>query len=462
LQVTFNGVKTVDRIDVFTMPDNTTTAGNPVPGQTFSLYGITSFDVQYWTGSVWSTVPGGAVAGNNLVWRTFSFAPVATDRVRILVKAATSYGLSFICEVEAWAASGSIPPNTPPSVSLTSPSAGGSAPAPATIVLAANASDADGSIARVEFFAGATKLGEDTTAPYSLTWNNAPAGSYALTAVATDNSGATTVSSVVNFTVTPGNQAPTVAITAPSNATSYTAPASFTITANAADTDGSVAKVEYFAGPTKLGQSTSAPHSFTVTAMAAGNYALTAVATDNQGATTTSAPVNITVTADPGSGGTNVALPAYGSIASASSRYSTNHPASGAQNGNRHCRDLGSGGVWVDQTTRQYPDWLQVTFTQQRTIDRIEVFTMPDNTSTAGNPTPGQTFTLYGITAFDVQYWNGTAWTMVPGGSVTGNNLVWRTFSFAPVTTDRVRVLVNAATNYGLSFICELEAWSPS
>jgi hypothetical protein len=462
LQVTFNGVKTIDRIDVFTMPDNTTSAGNPVPGQTFSLYGITAFDVQYWTGSAWSTVPGGSVTGNNLVWRTFSFAPVATDRVRILVKGATSYGLSFICEVEAWAASGSLPPNDPPSVSLTSPSGGGSAPAPATIVLAANASDSDGSIARVEFFAGTTKLGEDTTAPYGYTWSNAPAGSYMLTAVATDNNGATTVSGAVNFTVTPGNQPPTVAITSPSNQSAYTAPASFTITANAADSDGSVAKVEYFAGSTKLGQSTSAPHAFTVSGLAAGNYALTAVATDNQGATSTSAAVAITVTADPGGAGVNVALQAYGSIASASSRYSANHPAAGAQNGNRHCRDLGSGGVWVDQTTRQYPDWLQVTFNQDRVIDRIEVFTMPDNTTSAGNPTPGQTFSLYGVTAFDVQYWNGSAWTTVPGGSVTGNNLIWRTFSFAPITTDRVRVLVNAATNYGLSFICELEAWSPS
>ena len=41
-------------------------------------------------------------------------------------------------------------------------------------------------------------------------------------------------------------------------------------------------------------------------------------------------------------------------------------------------------------------------------------------------------------------YWSGSAWLDVPGGNVTGNNLVWRKFTFAPVTTDRIRVLVNA------------------
>ena len=45
-------------------------------------------------------------------------------------------------------------------------------------------------------------------------------------------------------------------------------------------------------------------------------------------------------------------------------------------------------------------------------------------------------------------------------GSVTGNNLVWRSFTFSAISTDRVRVLVNGATSYGFSFVTELEAWT--
>ena len=55
------------------------------------------------------------------------------------------------------------------------------------------------------------------------------------------------------------------------------------------------------------------------------------------------------------------------------------------------------------------------------------------------------TFAQYGVTSFEVQYWTGAAWATVPGGSVTGNNRIKRTFTFPPITTDRVRVLVNNA-----------------
>ncbi|WP_224369205.1 glycosyl hydrolase family 18 protein [Hyalangium versicolor] len=92
--------------------------------------------------------------------------------------------------------------NQAPSVSLTSPSNGASFSAGSSITLSANASDADGTIAKVEFFAGATKVGEDISAPYSISWTNVGAGSYALTAKATDNGGAVTTSASVSITVT--------------------------------------------------------------------------------------------------------------------------------------------------------------------------------------------------------------------------------------------------------------------
>lgn len=91
--------------------------------------------------------------------------------------------------------------NQAPTVALNSPTPGASYTTPATITVSANAADADGSIAKVEFFAGASKIGEDTSAPYSVTWNNVVAGSYTLSARATDNQGASSTSAGVAVTV---------------------------------------------------------------------------------------------------------------------------------------------------------------------------------------------------------------------------------------------------------------------
>lgn len=92
--------------------------------------------------------------------------------------------------------------NQPPSVSLTSPAAGASFTAGSSITVSANASDTDGSVSKVEFFRGGTSLGIDTSAPYSVTWANASAGSHTFKAVATDNNNAVTSSTTVSVTVT--------------------------------------------------------------------------------------------------------------------------------------------------------------------------------------------------------------------------------------------------------------------
>ncbi len=91
--------------------------------------------------------------------------------------------------------------NAPPSASITSPANGAAFTAPASITIAATASDADGSVTKVEFFQGATKLGEDTTSPYGFTWTGVAAGAYTLTATATDNGGEQTTSAAVSVTV---------------------------------------------------------------------------------------------------------------------------------------------------------------------------------------------------------------------------------------------------------------------
>src|SRR6266545_2715238 len=95
------------------------------------------------------------------------------------------------CTLLLLASAHAAPPaqDQPPTVALTSPTGGASFFAPATISLAATASDPDGTVVRVDFFKGNTLIGSSTTAPYTATWSNVPIGSYSITAKATDNSG---------------------------------------------------------------------------------------------------------------------------------------------------------------------------------------------------------------------------------------------------------------------------------
>jgi photosystem II stability/assembly factor-like uncharacterized protein len=351
------------------------------------------------------------------------------------------------------------PINSSPIVSITNPSNGQTFNAPATVAINATATDSDGTITKVEFYNGSTKLGEDLSSPYSYSWSSVPAGNYSLTARAFDNAGASTNSAAISISVQSGqacagtgkiqrevwtgipgygisliptntapnsvtdltifeeptnsgdsygsrirgyicvpsngaytfwiasddnselwlstdenpankvkiayvtgytasrqwdkypsqrsaaitlvggkkyyiesmhkeasagdnlavgwqlpnatyerpipgarlipysppvNNLPVVQITSPQNNQIFTAPASISIAANASDSDGSVTKVEFFNGSTKLGEDLTSPYSFTWNNVSAGNYTLHAKATDNQNAST-SVSVNIVV-----------------------------------------------------------------------------------------------------------------------------------------------------------------------
>ena len=189
------------------------------------------------------------------------------------------------------------PDNQPPTVTLIAPASNTTYTAPATINFQATASDSDGTIARVDFYAGAQLILSDATSPYNATWNNVPAGTYDLTAVATDDAGADATSSTARVTVNAAvNQAPTVAITSPASGASYAAPATITINANASDGDGTVTRVDFYRGSTLIASDTASPYSVTWSSAPAGTYALTAVAFDSGGASSSSAAVNVTVT----------------------------------------------------------------------------------------------------------------------------------------------------------------------
>jgi hypothetical protein len=187
-----------------------------------------------------------------------------------------------------------VPDTTAPAVNITSPSSG--ATVTGTIAVNANASDNVG-VAGVQFRLDGANLGaEDTSNPYSTSWNTttAAAGSHTLTAVARDAAGNTTTSASVTVTV-PDTTAPSVGITSP--ASGATVAGTITVSANAADNVG-VAGVQFLVDGANLGsEDTAGPYSTawdTVT-VTNGSHTLTAVARDAAGNTTTSAAVTVTV-----------------------------------------------------------------------------------------------------------------------------------------------------------------------
>jgi hypothetical protein len=277
IEVNFNVNQTISQIDVYTLknqPNSGSVVNDTTPA---TSYGITNFNVQYWTGAAWVDVPGGAVTGNTLAKRSFTFQDITTDRIRVLVNGSADNLFSRVVEIEAFSCAPAVVP-TP-------------TPTPCT--------DASNNVARL-------------------------------------------------------NEA----------------------------------------------------------------------------------------------------------VAVGSSQYNASYPASGAIDGEHNGNNWGAVGGWSDGTRGVFPDNIQVNFKILQPIQEIDVYTLknqPNNGSVVNDTTPA---TSYGITNFNVQYWDGSAFVDVPGGAVTGNTLARRKFVFPTITTDRIRVVVNDSADHLFSRIVEIEAFS--
>jgi MBG domain/Bacterial Ig domain/Calx-beta domain/Beta-propeller repeat len=100
------------------------------------------------------------------------------------------------------------------------------------------------------------------------------------------------------------NKRPQVTLTSPGTESQFNVGSPVTLTAEASDTDGTVSRVDFYAGNTLVGTSTSAPYRFTWTNAPAGKHEMTAVATDDAGGVTKSAPANVIINAKPPGPGT--------------------------------------------------------------------------------------------------------------------------------------------------------------
>jgi hypothetical protein len=232
---------------------------------------------------------GAALIGTSLTppytvsWHTSSLAEGAHTLAVIAYDGLGNVGTSAGVEV--------IVDNTAPTTALSAPEL--SALVRGSVQVSATASD-NQAVASVEFYAGETLIGTDTTAPYEVSWNSTTAanGSVTLTTKAYDSAGNVTQSA--GRAVTVDNAAPTVAITSPANGSSVFL--STTVQASAGDNRG-VTQVVFYDGATVIGADTTAPYSvsWNLLSVPKGWHTLTAKAYDAAGNLTTSAPVSVKV-----------------------------------------------------------------------------------------------------------------------------------------------------------------------
>ncbi|HVM50506.1 MAG TPA: Ig-like domain-containing protein [Candidatus Acidoferrum sp.] len=334
-------------------------SGNPAPPlHVYYDIGGTAVDgVDYKFIGHYVDIPSGVLCADVTIYPTNRMAnPVLTNKTVILTLTNSpllaptdgampvNYAIGSPSSATVTIVSGPIS-NVPPAVTLVYPKDGDVFWTPVNIPLVACARDYDGSVTQVQFFADNVSLGVVTNPlsvlpamstavpamplmppyrPYVLLWSNAPVGPHTLTAIATDNDGASTTSDPVQILVNKGppppptNVPPIVRITSPANGAAFHQPLNLPIFAFAVDVDGFVTNVQFFAGTNNLGAGhpihavppplppgpiqppilIAVPSNFWAIVWSnapIGDYPLTAVATDNRGASTVSDPVNITI-----------------------------------------------------------------------------------------------------------------------------------------------------------------------
>jgi len=134
-----------------------------------------------------STGVGSAAVSYSVGTNTSSSARTATVTVAGLAYSVTQAGTTTSSS------------NQPPTIRITQPTAGTTLKSGPPQRIAADASDSDGTITSVDFYANGTLIKRMTTAPYTFKWK-ATVGSYVLTAVAHDNAGASATSAPVSVT----------------------------------------------------------------------------------------------------------------------------------------------------------------------------------------------------------------------------------------------------------------------
>lgn len=193
-------------------------------------------------------------------------------------------------------------PNMPPSITIDYPKSGDLFVGPADITIKAKAFDSDGTVAKVEFLDNGELIG--TAVPSAdnsivITERNVSFGYHSILAVVTDNGGRQNVSNAANIIV---NGSAIVKILTPVQGTVIEPGSNVKITAQASHPSGLISKLELLVNGEFVGE--AAPigehqYKLELDKPHRALYSIVAVGTDGSGITTTSTPVNITVTKPP-------------------------------------------------------------------------------------------------------------------------------------------------------------------
>lgn len=230
-----------------------------------------------------------ALVGNN----DDSAAGVLWSRVGFQAAAGVSYQMAVDGVSKTGTGGVGVTLRMGPSVEVVSPSSGFVFTAPAHIPILVAAAAATGSVARVEFYQGSTRLGQSTTAPYTFSWDGAGEGDYVLKALAVDSGGVTNVSAVVPVRV--GSSVPPgVVWLSPASNSVFTAPGPVALSA-AVQGSQTPQEMRFYGSEALLGSVAASPYAMGWSNMTAGVYDLRAVAVFAGGLSVTSAPAPVRI-----------------------------------------------------------------------------------------------------------------------------------------------------------------------
>lgn len=178
---------------------------------------------------------------------------------------------------------GNSGPNEKPTAEILAPTGNEEFYVGEDILVSAKAEDTDGEVQLVEFIVDDLVVESLTSPPYQVALSGLEAGMYVLEVLVTDDLGAAGLSEPVLISVIQDtNIAPTAELTAPVAGTEYETGETIAISVNAADEDGTVSKVEFYAGGIKIGEDALSPYTMEWSSLNPGTYSLTAKAIDNK------------------------------------------------------------------------------------------------------------------------------------------------------------------------------------
>ncbi|HVS52917.1 MAG TPA: Ig-like domain-containing protein [Opitutaceae bacterium] len=232
-----------------------------------------------------------------------SWTPTTIGAVSLTARVTDSANATATSSAVSVTVGASVVPVVALSLSPNTAAAAGSTtlPAGATRNIVATVTPVSGTaIERVEFFINGTKVGQDVAAPYSYRYL-APttAGTYVLSALATDNAGNTGSAQVSLNVVSAVGSPPTINLLAPTNGATVVPGSAIVLAAAALGNGGSIASVQFFANGSPAGINsgnalTASPYTSSFTPTLPGTYLIDAIATDDRGNTTISNSVFIT------------------------------------------------------------------------------------------------------------------------------------------------------------------------